>query len=60
MDVLDYGKRAASERDYVKTLNGDALGEMNPRPNPVFDESDDLLLYPTMFGILVRSVHTVP
>ena len=57
--MMEFGKRAASEREYLKSLGHDRVGESNPRPNPVFDETGELVLYATVFGILIRSVQTV-
>lgn len=56
IDTIDYGKRAAVERDMIKALAADPFAIVNPRPSCQFDESGSLLCYATMLGIVMMHV----
>lgn len=63
LDPIDFGRRVAMEKQLVKEIphrgdgggngNNDAAAVSHAKPNAVFDESGNFILYPTMLGIKV-------
>jgi peptidylprolyl isomerase domain and WD repeat-containing protein 1 len=54
MDAIDYGRRAALEREIQKSI----VAETVPAPNVIFDESSNFLIWATMAGIKFVNLHT--
>jgi peptidylprolyl isomerase domain and WD repeat-containing protein 1 len=54
LDVIDFGRRVAMEKEIAKNIGNETV----PSPNVIFDESSNFLLWPTMLGIKVVNIHT--
>lgn len=59
LDMIDFGRRMAVERDLDKVTAGRAasIGAV-PASNVLFDESDNYIIYPTLLGIKVVCLQT--
>jgi peptidylprolyl isomerase domain and WD repeat-containing protein 1 len=47
MDVIDFGRRVALEREIQKAVANESV----PPPNIIFDESSNFIIWATMAGI---------
>lgn len=49
LDDIDFGKRQSLEKDYLKS-------DLAAPSNVVFDESDNIIIYPTLIGIKIVNI----